>query len=589
MMQQSTKRILCGVLSLLAFCTLAFTVRAVGDVTPTTKWYEVDLNASNGIFLSNLERVNMSSGEAVYLSYTVDSVVFDESTQHGIITTSDREAPFPYDGMGYMEFNYESILLKEGYTYFIKMQVTAYGLEYAIAYANETNEDYIVFTKRTGDLNPELGYCGIWFAGGKATAKLSRVHSYDKNGNDLGISVTKGRGATVYDPIEMQANSSIEHSYEFYIENEDHLAISNARYSEANVVYMEYTVKDAINNMNQTGLAMTNSPTATVPHAGNGAFLRYNHIFDDSGSILLIPNATYLIRFERTAENFEVLGRYTLNGEVHYFTFDKEYGSFDPQYGYFTLWFGEGKDCLLTAKFENFKCYDANGNNLAVQTNKKDIEIIHYGGLEDYSKCEAVYYCKENDSFIALYEDRTIRIYADGEENTRKGTYSINGLTLTAECDSETLEFQYLYTHIKNADGYKYIRLKENTVTFVVGEERLTQTVTAENFFKAVEPSEPSIAGNHFKCWCTGDGVEYNFDQVVTKALTLYAKWNDGNGNEYISVDSEDTSTLSVTPWIIAGSSALIIVLTVYLVIAIKRGAKKNEKKPNTQNNANEK
>jgi hypothetical protein len=77
---------------------------------------------------------------------------------------------------------------------------------------------------------------------------------------------------------------------------------------------------------------------------------------------------------------------------------DTTYGTYDKELKYFSIWFGGSKEMLVNAVLEDFKCYDSNKNNLGIQSNKKEVTITHYGELEDYAGCEAMYYAKEDNS-----------------------------------------------------------------------------------------------------------------------------------------------------------------------------------------------
>ena len=75
------------------------------------------------------------------------------------------------------------------------------------------------------------------------------------------------------------------------------------------------------------------------------------------------------------------------------------------------------------------KAYGSKGKNLAIQTNQ-GVEITHYGDLEDYSQCEAVYYCEENNTFIALDDECKAIRRGDNEQVSVTGTYSIREAVL---------------------------------------------------------------------------------------------------------------------------------------------------------------
>ena len=580
------KRILSIALMFILIVLPVFTVNATGKVTPSSKEYEVDLNAATPVFLGNEKAVKFSEGEAVFLTYTVESAEFGGSadyTQHGVVASQNREEIFPYDKIGLMEFGWEASLLKEGYTYFLKFEVTEFGFECIAVYTNGQEEDYMTFPNQVGTVMEDMKYAGIWFSGKNVTGKLTHVHCYDKDGKDLGVATNNVKiknGATVYDPAKMKTNSKIKYTYEFELTDASNVAISNERATKADVVYMEYTVKNAKNTMSQTGVEMTNSPTSVHPHAGDGALLQYEQILDGSGSVLAISGATYLVRFERTKDGFDALVRYTLNGQTKYATFSQRFGMYNKGYKYCSLWFGDGENSKLSAQFVDFKCYDEEGNNLAVQTNQ-GVEVIRHGGLEDYSACEAVYYCIANDTFISLDDDQKITKRVDGAETAVSGTYLVDGMTLTMKAEGEETKYTYYYKYMLDADNNKYVRLKESKVRFVTGQGEETKTTSAKESFKVKKPEDPTSENGTFKAWCKGDGSEFDFEQVVMGNTTLYAKWVDGDGNEYLATATENVerTITDIPPSLAIGTSVVLVLLTVIgIVYVVKRGKKHEEK-----------
>ena len=95
--------------------------------------------------------------------------------------------------------------------------------------------------------------------------------------------------------------------------------------------------------------------------------------------------------------------------------------------------------------------------------------------------------------------------------------------------------------------------------------------VTAADGYKLAEPVKPSREGRTFQYWQLGNGNQYDFDEVVTKSMTLYAAW-----------DGEDTYTaaellknaLNVQPIIAIATCVLLVLATVLVVLKIKRGGR---------------
>lgn len=529
------------------------------DVTPSKKEYTVEIN-SESAFIGSLREVDVTNGEAVYMTYTVKDVQEDTITQSGLIATKDNMAQFPYaEELGIMKYHhFKSLLLKNGYTYFIKFQVTEeYGYEVTVAYSNGSDEGYeMEFINVEGEVREGMKYCGIWLSAGSAKATLTHVRIYDKSGNDLGV---VENGATVIDPT-MEPMDGIEHSYAFSVEDQTCLAISNEKWTKSDVIYMEYTVKNLQKeDSTQTGVGMTNNPTAQFPHTGTSALLKYKWLAETEDSPLAKEGVTYLIRFKKTDSGFDATVEYTVDGKKVHTLFPNLYGTYNKQFGHAYLWL----DGPVTADFVDIKCYDGEGKNLGIQVNDSEVEVIHYGGLEDYSVCESGYYCKEKEELIILKEDRSISISGtSGTDIT--GTYTVEDEThlLNMNADGKELSYEYYYINMVDKDGNKYVRLNRPTVTFVTGTENRQETASVENGYKIARPENPTLEGNEFKGWFLGDNTEYDFDKIVNTSVTVYAKWRDGDGNEYLATAADVKSEVKDS------TKSLAIVVCVILVAA---------------------
>ena len=569
------KKILSMIVAVLLVCAPILTTEAAG-VKTSKEEYKVVLNESSDIiFLANEKPVNVNAGDEVYLSYTVEKVTQDESVQSGVIATQDRHAQWPYEH-GVMEYyNEGSLLLKPGYTYFYKFQITEYGFEYVVAYSNGSDEGYETLFKHTiGSIVDDMKYFGAWFAWGKMSAVLTHVRCYDSAGNNLGVSTT---GAFVDGP-NYQGNSKVADYYDFDLEDAASVAISNEKYSTADIIYMEYSIDKATDESNQAGVGLTNMPTYINPYQSNNTSMFYHQNYaeyeEEDAIKLAIPGAKYLIRFERFDGGYDATVKYVLNGETHYKRFPRVVGKYNEEYGYFYL-FLAGK---LTAEFRNFKCYDAQGNNLGVQLNQLNTEIRHYGGAEDYSLCDGVYYCKENGKVIAL-DEKQVAVVQDVDTTTHTGTYILYDwdLRLVMDIDGVEKEYKYYYDQMTDEEGNEYIRLKdEYTVKFVTGSETSTEIITKDNGYKVSEPEKPHMEGNTFKGWCLGDGTEYNFDSFVTESITLYAKWVDGDGNEFLALEVDGQMGM-MNKKLIIGIGVCILMLSIATIgsLSILRKTKK--------------
>ena len=552
----------------------AFPVYAAEKIKPSQKEYDIEISSAGLVFFGNEKKVDFSIGKKYFLTYTVDKVEQDQTVQSGMVVTPNHDQNYAYVG-GNMHYDTKSLFMDEGYTYFLRFEMTEDGMRFIAAKAKDEVNSYVQLPFDYAGIEPENGYFGIWTGeGGTLTASLSHVRCYDENGNDLGVYGATSRGVMVIADGLLDPNEKLKHSYEFSLKDAKTVAISNSRRTTSNVVYMEYTVKN-VNpvGVTQSGVINTTMPSNPYPHGAGGGLLRFNLHETPDDCKMLTEGATYVVRFEKTEGDFSAMIKRYLNGKEDYISCTRQDSTFSDG-GYFSLWFGEA--CKLTADFVNVKCYDENGNNLAIQTNQ-GIGIIHHGNLEDYSECEAVYYCVKNDTFVSLDDECNASKWADDDEVSRAGTYYINAAKLYLNIGKETEEFDYVFESFTDDSENQYLRLRDTKVRFVSGvisgDEIEQVTVTAKDGYKLSKPSDPTKKNNTFKGWCLGDGTEYDFDAVVTEALTLYAKWEDGNGNEYLA--SEVSGGTIVTPMVVIGVSVLLVAGTTVAGTFIMKRRKK--------------
>ena len=566
------KKVLAFAVCCVAVCS-TLPVYAAEKITPSQKEYAVEISDARCAFFGNEKQVDFSIGKKYFLMYTVDKVVSNETTQSGMVVTKNQGAEYPYLE-GTMQYKNESLLMDEGYTYFLRFEMTKDGMQYIAAKAKDEENSYVKFPIDFGGTEPQSGYFGFWTAEtGTLTASLSHVRCYDEDGNDLGVYGSKG--VMVIEDGLMDAKE-VAHSYEFSLKDAKTIAISNARPADGSIVYMEYTVKnvDPI-GLTQSGVINTITPTASYPFGDTG-LLQYNqHTTPESK--LLTEGASYILRFEKDEAGFTVIAKRMINGAEDYVSFGWEHGQFMDG-DYYSLWFGEFSE--LSADFLDVKCYDEEGNNLGIQTNQA-ILIIHHGNLEDYSQCEAVYYCKETDTFVSLDDECNANKWQNGESASVAGTYYIKQTKLYLTTGEETEEFDYVFDSFTDSEGNQYLRLREQKVRFVsgaLGGEEIEQvTVTAKDGYKLSRPSDPTKKDNTFKGWCLGNGTDYDFDSVVTEALTLYAKWEDGNGNEYLATEVFGGNIWM--PILVIGISIVLIAGTVVAAMVVIRKGKGHGKK----------
>lgn len=537
------KKILSVIVTVAVLCTLVCGVlpcEAAGTkVNVSNVEYDVFYGGTGDNFLCNRTSLGTEVGTEYYLTYTVEEITSKTARQCGLLGTSAPTNTYPYENGGILY--YESVasandnlaLLLPGYTYFIKYTVTSTGFRYTAARANASESEYFAlgttYKETTVD---KLGYFGLWFASGMVRAHLSHVRFYDKNGNDLGV-WSPNCHASVTESSVIPKTANIEDSYVIKASNLSNLAISNLLPTDSNRIYIEYTVKSSTSKAVQNGVVLSNAPTANYPHASG--MLRYADDEGDPKTFLLDEGAEYIIVIDRSAATFTALIQKTKGDEVTHYTFPITYGPYDKTAGYCSLWFGEGGNQTASFKLVDFKIYDSNYKNLEVQSNLDALDIKHMGPLEDYSGCEAVYYCDTDQSLYALYADKTLKYTEDGVTTT--GTYDIKNEDITITVGGKREVYSYYFLLFKN-EQRSYRRLFSYMVNFVTGSDTViaSQKVSVANSYRAVKPQNPTLTDYTFGGWYTSNGKVYNFDTIVTETTTLYAKWIDNKtGSSYIT------------------------------------------------------
>lgn len=576
-MKRKMKRVLAAIFCM-TFLFSSGLVQASEKITPSTKEYDVHIENAARVFLGNEQAVEWKEGKKYFLTYTVDHVDHNKTTQSGVIATTNREDSFPYSYGGMRYRNTESVMCEEGWTYFIRFEVLKNDFKVIASKAKGNQSEYIDLPDAYNDMAVKAKYFGVWFAeGGDVTAQLSHVRCYDEKGTDLGVFGKKENGILVLEPSKLKANTTIEHSYSFTVEQASKLAFGNLRPTDSKVVYLEYTIKDVdAKNVSQAGATMTNRPTEAYPHGDDG-YLKYDVYQKGEETPFLTKNASYLFRFERQDETFDIMVKRTLNGTDTYYAFRNEYNKYKKDYKYVTTWFGE--EMTMKADFVNVKCYDEDGKNLAIQTNN-DVSVKHYGPLEDYTECAAVYYCENNDTFITLDDECNASRRIGGKEYADTGTYFIEKAVMQLKIGKKVEKFNYTYNAFRDDEDNTYVRLKEAKVTFksdvIDGEALYSMKTTAKGGYKVTEPDAPQMKGRTFVKWVTGSGETYDFDKVVLDNIELYAQWD---GSEATIVSSIQNA-VGNSPMMVAGLVCVLVVLaTVAGIVLINR-----RKKDGTEN-----
>ncbi len=563
-MKRKVTRSICSLVCAILLCS-SFTVNAADEqIKLSNKEYLVSLMEAGTLFMSNERAVSGEVGSKVFLTYTVEEVTQNTSTNNGVIGTKDHTQVYPYVKDGKLNYSKKSQLFEVGYTYVFRFERTASGFTYECAKMKGDEAININFANvAKNGADEAYNYYGIWIDGDSGTgvsALLNHVRCYDEKGNDLGIHFNLPTGVVQSETNALlDTHLAVNTHYSFTLDKADTFAISNKYSTKSDVVYMEYEVSGVKDDhTTQQGAIVTRAPQTGYPHT-NGQLIFKSYAEDEANKPLLRDGGKYFICFQKKEETFEVTVQCTLNGETETFTFPWSYGTYMPDAQYFSLWFGDGADHTFTATFNKFKCYDAKGNNLGVQFNRTiDAQISLHGEPEDYSKSEAVYYCEDNHGFIVLTDGKKGSRQLGAEKE--KCSYKIlnnDELYLTFADGKET--YEYAAMMIQDADGNKYKRMRNSTVTFVTGEKNTKVEAEAANGYRVMQPEDPTQEGNTFLGWHTSDGTAYDFDTVVTKDFTLYAKWRDSEGNEYLSVNQEGISGMNVPMLISIVSSAVIL------------------------------
>lgn len=551
------------------------------EAAKTKKWdvkrgevnYDVELKGATDLFIGNKKSVGTKVGTEYYMTYAVESIDAKEFRQNGVVGTGAPLDGYPYvtteDGRGGLyQYEWKNQLLKEGYSYFLKFTITKDGYEYRVAYAKEDEAQYIYFNQMVGEVKSGLGYFGVFFGDLELNGKLVKVRCYDKDGNDLGVQMSSIYGETSLEGVS-DAGARVKDNYTVTIRNAYNLAISNREAMETDTMYMEYKVKESDSKLWQAGAILSNTPVASFPYL-EGQMKFFQYAYDPevcSNEPFFLEGAKYKYTFEKHAHGWRVKMERTIKGETSILSFpiELEWAGYDKDARFFSLWCGDGPTFPVNAVLENFKCYDATGKNLGVQSNKPQYEcqIEKIGEIDSYDNCEAAYYCAEDESMFELYANKVLKYTKDGE--TKVGTYLVADHKLRVSVDEEDTFYDYLYQQFTAEDGRVYNRLQTYKVLFETGEgtEIESQKLNTEKGYIVTRPEDPQLKGNTFAGWYTSDGEEFVFDKVATESLTLYAKWEE---TDYASAALANSQL-----YLAIGLSALILIAAIVGGVMIVR------------------
>lgn len=336
-------------------------------------------------------------------------------------------------------------------------------------------------------------------------------------------------------------------------------------------VFLTYTVyKVNSNYATQDGVIATTRPGEKYPST-------YGCQLWSSGTRLFQEGYTYIFRLERTEEGFTYQALKMKDDKVANIQFTKGDATND-EFPFYGIWTGGTKEHTVNAVLTHVRCYDENGNDLGLKTNKDPSVVKFYedGEEDDYTDVKGGYYCEENDTLLVLDENKVAYIdnRTEGIEIDYKLMY---GTQLTLSYPEGKENWDYSYLKLTDGEDNVYRRLQDAKVTFINGKETIVEEVNADNRYRVEKPEDPTKEGDTFLGWYLGNDTEYKFDGAITESITLYAKWRDGDGHEYLAVnraidfDFEPIIAISLSVLVLAG------LITGYIML-IKKRRNRNEK-----------
>lgn len=343
-------------------------------------------------------------------------------------------------------------------------------------------------------------------------------------------------------------------------------------------VFLTYTVEKLTSNHATTsGVVATKRPHDRYP-SSFGSML-WGSTQAEVGSLLFKEGYTFVFRLERTENGFEYQALKMKDDKVSNINFSLGTNVNDafPFYGIMIDGLGTHTvDAVLT----HVRCYDENGNDLGIDTNNvTKAKIYEDGEVASYEDVKAGFYCKENNTLIVLHDNKVA--YVETELLGREADYRLMyGTQLTLKYPEGKEIWHYTHMRLTDEEGNIYLRLQDAKATFITGDEKIVKEVNPDTRYRVEKPEDPTKKGDEFLGWYLGTDQEFDFDSYTTESVTLYAKWRDGDGHEYLAVDSEAVNKISIDfePIIAIGASAVVLAgLVVGYIILAKRRGKKNE------------
>jgi len=333
-------------------------------------------------------------------------------------------------------------------------------------------------------------------------------------------------------------------------------------------VFLTYTVhKVTSNHATQDGVIGTNNAAAKWPSTEGCQIW-------SSGTRLFQEGYTYVFRLERTAEGFTYQALKMKGDKVSNIQFTKG-ESVNDKFPYYGIWTGGLSTDAVSAVLTHVRCYDENGNDLGLKTNldPTKVKIYEDGEVEDYGTVAGGYYCEENGTLLILNDNKDA--YRDTGKEGTDATYRIlYGTQLSINYPDGKEVWNYTHMKLTDEDKNAYLRVKDSKVTFITSEETFVKDVNIDTKFRVEKPEDPTKEGDTFLGWYLGNDEEYKFDSYLTKSITLYAKWRNGDGHEYIDIGGEEAAaTFNYEPVIAITLSVLILagLVTGYIILVKKR------------------
>lgn len=538
-------------------------------VKVSSKKYDVFMYGLNTYFCNKIPG-SSAIGTEYFITYTVKSAR-DVPIQHGLVGTDDPTQGFPYENGGLFRGSNEAKhMLDVGATYYIRFEVAEGGFHYNITREKNGKLEDLYIESYYGDATDKMRYFGVWFGSSSMYAELTNVRCYDANGKDLGIQILGDRGYVIDRSIVLEKDEAVNRHYTVEVKDQYNISVSHLRVPTTEDVYLEYTVESGDYCFNQLGMGLSNSPDTETPHGMRG-YLKLNSYEGGSDQIdLLEPGASYIFRMIRNEKNYDVVIQKTKGENREIIGLKETFGpDFDPTSAFYYLWFGYEGHMKGSFTLTNVKFYDGNKNDLGIQCSKP-ASISQHGEIPDYAGCEATYYCKETNACIVLYTDQTVKIIEN--DQVKEGTYRVADNIMTVTCGTETEEYDYLYKKITAKDGNVFQRLYTYKVSFVTGtsEGIPEQVLSAKTGYYAMKPTDPVKEGRRFEGWYTSDGNLFDFDQMVSESVSLYAKFE---GEDIVKQPANRNYLL----WIVLGGGVAVLVIGAVVVILVRGG--RNEKK----------